>query len=153
MRQPLLRLLLAAAVLGTAGAVLPGCSRDSTAATPAVKRTASREVSFREEVQPIFSQRCIACHAPGAYEDGTAMGALVLSEGKAAAQLIGFQSITSKLPRVVPGDLEQSYLHHKLRGTFMQVGGTGVKMPLAGEMPEDEIVLIEEWILGGAKID
>jgi hypothetical protein len=130
-----------------------GCSRDSVAAMPAAKRTPTREVSFKDEIQPIFSKRCIACHAPGAYEDGTAMGGLVLSSGRSAAQLVGFKSIESKLPRVAPGDLEQSYLFHKLRGSFDKVGGVGVKMPLAGEMPEDEIVLIEEWILGGAKTD
>ena len=140
------------AVAAFAASLVSGCSRDSAAATP-VKRTASREVSFKDEIQPIFSKRCIACHAPGAYEDGTAMGGLVLSSGRSATQLIGFKSIESKLARVTPGDLEQSYLHHKLRGTFMKVGGVGVKMPLAGEMPEDEIVLIEEWILGGAKTD
>jgi hypothetical protein len=153
MRLRPLTILILPSLLGLAAPFLSGCSRDSDDAGPAVKRTATREVSFKHEVQPIFSKRCIACHAPGAYEDGTAMGALVLSEGKAAAQLIGFKSITSKLPRVAPGDLGQSYLHHKLRGTFIKVGGAGVKMPLAGEMPEDEIVLIEEWILGGAKVD
>lgn len=81
------------------------------------------------------------------------MGGLVLSSGRSAAQLVGFKSLESKLPRVSPGDLDQSYLHHKLRGTFMKVGGIGVKMPLAGEIPEDEILLIEDWILGGAKVD
>ena len=127
-----------------------GCGRE---AVVTARRTASRQVSFQHEVQPIFTKRCTACHQPGAYEDGTAMGALVLSEGKSASQLIGFRSIESKLPRVAPGDLENSYLHHKLRGTFTKVGGTGVQMPLGTQLPEEEIVVIEEWILGGAKTD
>jgi hypothetical protein len=144
----------AAMVLGAVAApALTGCSRDAAARPAAVKRTATRAVSFQNEIQPIFSKRCIACHAPGAFEDGTAMGGLVLSAGRSAAQLVGYKSLESKLPRVTPGDLDQSYLHHKLRGTFLKVGGIGVKMPLAGEIPEDEILLIEDWILGGAKID
>jgi hypothetical protein len=153
MRLRFLSGMIALAIAAVASPFVSGCSRDSVAATPRVKRTATREVSFKDEIQPIFSKRCIACHAPGAYEDGTAMGGLVLSSGRAAAQLVGFKSIESKLPRVTPGDLEKSYLHHKLRGTFMEVGGVGVKMPLSGEIPEEEIVLIEEWILGGAKAD
>ena len=147
------RTFVPVALLAVASPFLGGCARASAASPPAVQRVATREVSFKDEIQPIFSKRCIACHAPGAYEDGTAMGGLVLSSGRSAGQLVGTKSIESKLPRVAPGDLEQSYLHHKLRGTFMSVGGVGVKMPLAGEMPEDEILLIEEWILGGAKID
>ena len=138
---------------GFTAVLVAGCSRDSATAVPPARKTATRAVSFSREVQPIFSKRCIACHAPGAYEDGTAMGALVLSEGKSAAQLVGFKSIESPLPRVAPGDLNQSYLYHKLRGTFAQVGGVGVRMPLAGEIPEDEIALIEDWILGGARTD
>jgi hypothetical protein len=148
-----MRHLIVGVLLGVGAAFFGGCSRDATAAVPVARKTPNRDVSFRQEVQPIFSKRCIACHAPGAYEDGTAMGALVLSEGKSAAQLVGFKSIESPLPRVAPGDLDKSYLYHKLRGSFAQVGGIGVKMPLAGEMPEEEIVLIEDWILSGAKID
>lgn len=150
-----------ATLLAALALLTTGCGRDSAAAaspaatlavaTPA--RAPSREVSFIREVQPIFSKRCIACHVPGAYEDGSAMGGLVLSEGKSVAQLVGHKSIESKLPRVAPGDLNQSYLYHKLRGSFAQVGGTGVKMPLGGSMPEEEIAIIEDWILGGAKID
>lgn len=119
-----------------AGPALSGCSRDSVAAAPAVKRTTSRVVSFQNEVQPIFSKRCVACHAPGAFEDGTAMGGLVLSSGRSAAQLVGFKSLESKLPRVSPGDLDQSYLHHKLRGTFMKVGGIGVKCRWRARFPK-----------------
>ena len=151
-----LRLFVGLVAMGLAAVATPGlsgCSREASATPPAVRRTPSRAVSFQNEVQPIFSKRCIACHSPGAFEDGTAMGGLVLASGRSHAQLVGYKSLESKLPRVTPGDLEQSYLHHKLRGTFMKVGGIGVKMPLAGEIPEDEILLIEDWILGGAKID
>src|SRR3954465_15331742 len=134
-----MRLTLSGAIVAAVVSVIitaAGCSRRSAAAElPPARTTPSRPVSFRREIQPIFSQRCIACHAPGAYEDGTAMGTLVLSEGKSAAQLVNYKSLESPLARVAPGDLNQSYLYHKLRGSFAKVGGVGVKMPLQGQIP------------------
>ena len=128
--------------------LLAACSRAPK--LPPARATANRHVPLTE-VQQIFTLRCIACHAPGAYEDGTAMGGLVLSSGKAASQLVGVKSIESPLPRVQPGDLTKSYLYHKLRGSFAVVGGTGVQMPLGTTgLPEEEIALIEDWILSGA---
>jgi len=47
--------------------------------------------------------------------------------------------------RVVPGDPEASYLIRKLRGL-----GPGLKMPVIGELNEDTIHIIEDWILRGA---
>ncbi|HKB90041.1 MAG TPA: hypothetical protein VKC60_05940 [Opitutaceae bacterium] len=124
-----------------------GCSRGPDL-PPA--RTKPNNLVTLKDVQRVFDQRCIACHAPGAYEDGSAMGGLVLSSGKAARNLISAKSLESTLNRVTPGDLSKSYLYHKLRGSFAQVGGTGVKMPLSGSIPEEEILLIEDWILSGA---
>src|SRR5687767_11437070 len=92
--------LLAAAGLAMAAILASGCGRKGNTVSNKQTRVATRVVSFKHEIQPIFSKRCIACHAPGAYEDGTAMGALVLSEGKSASQLIDFKSIESPLPRV-----------------------------------------------------
>jgi mono/diheme cytochrome c family protein len=128
-----------------------GCSKQS-AAVDQPRQKPSRLVSFKE-VQAVFSSRCIACHAPGAYEDGTPMGGMTLSAGKSAAQLIGFKSIESPLNRVEPYSLEKSYIHHKLHGTFASVGGSGVKMPLGSTIPDAEIAVIDDWILSGAPTD
>jgi hypothetical protein len=116
-----------------------------------VPKTPSRRVTLKD-VQPIFSTRCIACHAPGAMEDGSPMGGMVLTEGKAASQLINVQSFESPLVRVYPGDLAKSYIYHKLHGSFAAVGGLGLQMPLASTIPPEERGLIDDWILSGAPL-
>lgn len=147
MARPSSAVALLAAVVLLAGA---GCGKQSaSAAAPAARQAPTRQVSFKE-VQHVFSTRCIACHSPGAYEDGTPMGGLTLSEGKSAAQLVNFKSIESPLNRVTPFDLSKSYIHHKLHGTFAAVGGSGVKMPLGSTIPDEEIATIDNWILSGA---
>jgi mono/diheme cytochrome c family protein len=136
-------------------ASLPGCSR-KPAIPPfdpsTVQKTASRRVTLKE-VQVIFSTRCIACHAQGATEDGSPMGGMILTSGKAASQLINVQSIESPLVRVYPGDLAKSYLYHKLHGTFAAVGGLGLQMPLSSTIPPEERALIDDWILSGAPVE
>lgn len=129
-------------------AIAAGCGKQP-AAVAAVPAKPTRLVTFKE-VQNVFSTRCIACHAPGAYEDGTPMGGMTLSAGKSAAQIINVKSIESPLNRVTPYDLQKSYMHHKLHGTFVSVGGSGVKMPLGSTIPDEEIAIIDNWILSGA---
>lgn len=136
MRALLLRYLLAA----IATAVAPPLLADEAAA-PAV--------SLSGQIQPLFDQRCVACHLYGA-----AQADLVLEEGDAHANLVGVKSTQSSLLRVAPGAPEQSYLLHKLRGTHASVGGTGVRMPFgdieADPLPPEEETMIKAWIEQGA---
>lgn len=83
------------------------------------------------------------------------MGGLNLSEVRSAENLVNKPSLQSPLLRVAPGDLQASYLYHKMAGTFMQVGGSGTLMPLASsaQLTAEERALIEDWILNGAKVD
>lgn len=52
---------------------------------------------------------------------------------------------------IAPGDPEQSYLVHKLRGTHGLVGGGGARMPIAdAALDDDEQAAVEAWIANGA---
>ena len=54
------------------------------------------------------------------------------------------REISCGLPR---GDVEASYLMHKLRGTHLEVGGAGSIMPLGlGALPEREIAVVATWV-------
>jgi hypothetical protein len=74
------------------------------------------------------------------------------------ALTVGVPSEQSPLLRVSPGRPSQSYLWHKLLGTHLDVGGSGVRMPdfhLPGDrfFEEEELDLVRGWILDGARDD
>jgi len=53
---------------------------------------------------------------------------------------------------VEPGDPEQSYLVHKLRGTHGTAGGGGARMPIAAApLDDEEQAAVEAWIANGAQ--
>ena len=49
-------------------------------------------------------------------------------------------------PVVIPGDIEESLLAMKLRGTHE----TGTIMPPAGKLPDYQVQIIFDWIENGA---
>jgi hypothetical protein len=108
------------------------------------------EVSFSQQVQPILTDRCAfgGCHASVSPAAG-----LSLSEGLAYAGTYNVPS--QELPsmdRVEPGDPDQSYLVHKIQGTHLDVGGSGLRMPRGQEpLSQDQIDLIRAWIEQGAR--
>ena len=50
---------------------------------------------------------------------------LTLNADVSWAELVDATATQVDMPRVAPGDLEGSYLWHKLQGTQMDVGGMG----------------------------
>lgn len=110
----------------------------------------AQSLSFTERVQPIFDAHCVVCHQYGAEQGG-----LSLEEGDAHENLVNVKSTQSPLQRVVPGTPSESYLLHKLAGTHIEVGGTGVRMPLSAggnsAMSADEHELVTIWIEQGAR--
>ena len=106
-------------------------------------------VSFCADVQPIFTASCAfsGCHAGAAPQLGQN-----LSAGNAYASIVDVPSVEAPaLDRVEPGAPDDSYLVHKIEGTFASVGGSGGRMPLGqGALPQADIDVIRAWIAAGA---
>lgn len=57
------------------------------------------------------------------------------------------------MPRVTPGDIEESYLWHKVRGTHDDQGGSGARMPLDDDpLGATDLRRLERWIQEGAPL-
>ncbi|MCP4807689.1 MAG: hypothetical protein GY913_27110 [Proteobacteria bacterium] len=55
------------------------------------------------------------------------------------------------MPKVDPGDPENSYLFLKLEGTHVDAGGAGARMPKGQDpLSAEELALVEAWIDAGA---
>ena len=86
-----------------------------------------------ENVGPIFTKRCINCHA----EHGAAKGLRLDSYNAAIAG-------STKRPVLVPGDAANSDLVRRLRGESMP------RMPfLSKSLPQNEIDMIIRWVEAG----
>lgn len=105
-------------------------------------------VSLAFDLQPIFDTACVQCHLLE-----SAQGGLVIENGEAWANLVNVDSTQVSMKRVSPGNPADSYLLHKLRGTHLQVGGSGQPMPYGSEasagISADSVELIERWISEG----
>ena len=56
---------------------------------------------------------------------------------------------------VAPGNLDGSYLWHKLLGSQSSVGGEGLSMPkiatnVGGRLSDADLMIVKEWIEEGA---
>lgn len=110
---------------------------------------AGADVSFKQDLQPLLNAQCVFCHV-----DGAENGELNLGRRKAYAALVDVPSIDAPLSRVAPGDVDKSYLMHKLRGTHLSVGGSGNAMPMVDPprlMDPTQVDLFVRWIEQGAK--
>jgi hypothetical protein len=92
--------------------------------------TVPDEVSYQQDVQPIWNAACIECHGPipPNLEDGVSYNNL-LSGGY-----------------VVPGDSENSILYQSLLG----IEGVSL-MPPSGKLPDSQINIVKKWIDDGAE--
>ncbi|MCK9989784.1 MAG: hypothetical protein WA112_08990 [Rugosibacter sp.] len=132
-------LILAVGFMGFAGA------KETKEATKAQKKN-KEIVSYKKMIQPIFNAHCVYCHISGAMQ-----GELTLEPGLSPRSLIAVKSSESPLMRIAPGKPEDSYLVHKLEGTHLEVGGSGVSMPFsASKLKEQDLALIRRWIASGA---
>jgi hypothetical protein len=112
----------------------------------------SAGLSHDADIQPIWDEHCLtACH-----ETGGEWSVLDMS-GSAYDKLVGVPAATfPDLNHVEPGNLETSYLWHKIDGTHLMVGGNGVAMPKARVgmsatvLTADQVSAIQAWIEGGA---
>ncbi len=105
-------------------------------------------VSFRNDVLPLLTARCVMCHVEGAEQAHLSL------YPDAWAQLVGVPSTQSPLKRVEPGAPDKSYLYIKVLGTQADVGGSGLRMPFQQDpLSPAEIELLRKWIEQGAARD
>jgi hypothetical protein len=122
-------------ILAAVGAALNGCPPPPP-------------VTLQEIQDAIFTPRCAI---PTCHDAGTAVENLNLTAGSAYGQLVNVPStVNSALLRVDPGDPDKSFLITKVEGPPPL--GEGSQMPLTGSaLSADEVQLIRNWILQGAK--
>ena len=110
-------------------------------------------LSHAADIQPIWDMYCVtACH-----EQGGEWPTNDLS-GDAYAAIVDVPSGQNSLMNyITPGEPDNSYLWHKMLGTQIDAGGSGLNMPKAnvGEtdpevVPQADLDTIECWILEGA---
>ncbi len=118
---------------------------DDTTGDPPDETTGGVDGRFAMEIYPIIEASC-SCHVGGG------AGMLPMPDASTAYEnLVGVASAQSPLVRVEPGSTADSYLWAKLNNEHLEVGGSGQPMPLMMDMLEDELVVIEQWILDGAE--
>lgn len=106
----------------------------------------AENVSFKSDVIPLLQKNCVSCHV-----SGDELGNLGLAPNLAYGFLVSRGSTESKLLLVSPGDPESSYLIHKLRGTHLDNGGKGSRMPMGlPALADNELTMITTWISQGA---
>lgn len=88
------------------------------------------EVSYQQDVQPIWDAACVSCHGniPPNLESGSSYNNLING---------GY---------VVAGNAEESTLYHSLLG----IEGVSL-MPPAGKLPDSQINIVKKWIDDGAE--
>ena len=101
---------------------------------------AADTVSYKEDVLPIFQKRCAQCHG-GTNEEGEVVAevSLIVIDHKRLLQGSEFG------PVITAGDPEDSWLLEMITEGDMPPEGEGDKVP------EEEIAVIRQWILEGAK--
>lgn len=103
-----------------------------TSVRPTAQVTA--RVDFGRDVQPIFRDRCYACHGQDQQMNGFRL------DRRADAMRGGGQT------NVGPGNADGSRMYHRLIGTRF-----GPQMPPDGPLNADQIAIIKAWIDQGAE--
>ena len=132
-----MRLQRIAAFLSVSSLAIAACSSTTGTDTDPPATTCKPDL---ESIQQIFQRSCAqqGCHA--AAEPAAALD--LVSPGL-EARLVGVPAASCDGTRVVPGDPEQSFLYHKL---VAEMPACGLRMPLAGALPAEELACIEQWI-------
>ena len=90
-----------------------------------------------------------SCGGAGCHLNGAAAGGINLdNDGTLAARLLA-TALQAPIPYVTPGDVDASYLWHKVQGTQDLVGGSGSRMPLVPPfLTDDQLNTLQAWIEG-----
>jgi hypothetical protein len=106
-------------------------------------------LSYAADIQPIWDDKCASCHSPTGFAQ-----LFVDLSGDSYSNVVGVLSTQAPDKQFIEaGNAANSYLIAKLRNTQEAAGGSGGLMPggvMPMALPEETIVLIEQWADGGA---
>lgn len=102
---------------------------------------ATGEVSYKNDIHPIFNDYCLNCHKPGG--KGYKKSGLDLRTYKSLMKGTKFGTV------VKPGDSYTSILVQVVEGRVH----SSIKMPqgITGSLAKDKIELLRKWVQQGAK--
>ena len=105
---------------------------------------ASAQPTFTRVQNEIFTPSCafVGCHGGPSPAQGQN-----LTAGQAYANIVNVKANESTLDRIEPGSPSQSYMWLKVTGDSSIVGG---RMPLGGQLNQQELDLLRDWIEAGA---
>jgi hypothetical protein len=141
-----LALILSGAAVGFHAHGLVAAENSGALPNQTAGRNASAAPSFRADVLPILEYRCATCH-----NSDDPHGGLSLARGVAYDQIVNSPSGQSKLPRISPGEPDESYLIRKIEGTHLAAGGSGFAMPIGFfRVPDADRAILRKWVSAGA---
>jgi hypothetical protein len=106
--------------------LLAGCGSQPAAPVPPKAETpAAVDVSYAKDIQPMFNQSCMPCHASGG--------------GAAKYDLTKYETACQM---VLAGNPDSSKVCQMLKAG---------KMPPAGPLPQAKVELVSKWVTQGAK--
>jgi mono/diheme cytochrome c family protein len=149
-----LKMAIGAVLIGMGSTLFYGCNPVAVGNGYGLSGTGDRisdTTYFTNQVQPIFTSRCVTCHKSGG--SGYAATGLDLSTGNAYLNLLGSGTgkASSEVPatlRVKSGDADNSFLYQKIN---LAVPASGGRMPLDGTvLSSEQIAIIKTWIQNGA---
>jgi parallel beta-helix repeat protein len=127
----------------------PNCPLVTTTSTTSTSSTTSTTLLYTwTQIQGMFTTRCASCHTSGS--SGNLTGLNDYNTGYNNIENVPSSELPS-MDRVEPNNSAQSYLMHKLDGTHVTAGGSGVRMPLGGPyFTQTELDGVRAWINTGA---
>ncbi len=104
------------------------------------------DVDLNRVATEVFGPRCAICHI------SASLGNLSLSnDGSLRTRLLAPSTNLPSMPLVTPGNLNNSYLWHKLVGSHLDVNGSGDLMPPNQSLAPEQLELVSNWIEEGAQ--
>lgn len=107
---------------------------------------AAEPLSYARDVEPIIVKECVECHSTENPKKG-----LDLSQGKGLKSMLDVKSTMVDMPLLKAGDPAGSFAWLKLTHTATQ--GKGMPRTIFGarKLPKEQLDLIQQWIIQGAK--
>ena len=112
---------------------------------------------FHETVRPILEQICSGCHGDASPQANMSLGGHISSADIVKGLVNVTTSYGGQFKRIVPNNINQSWLYLKVSGMAMNANCTGANcntevMPPTGQvtLTQDQLAIIANWINMGA---